>query len=96
MIGAWRARARAPAREPSGMDGPITYNRAATALVRSRRGLEQARDDLRLALEILRQLEAGTRRSRQASKRVTASLAEVLERLEDVTAALARSQKGLA
>lgn len=36
---------------------PMTYNRAATAFVRTRRHLEQARDEARLALEILTRME---------------------------------------
>lgn len=39
---------------------PVTYNRAATAVVRSRIYLERAQEEARLALEILSQMEDAT------------------------------------
>jgi hypothetical protein len=70
---------------------PITFNRAATAIVQSRHMLERARAEVNLAIEIIRQLDGhGSSSLRSASKRhlVTRSLQEFVGMLEDTQRAL--------
>lgn len=62
---------------------PTTYNRAATAVVQSRRLVEKARQELLLALDILRQLDGGGRgRGRPRVSRLLRAVEEELARLD--------------
>lgn len=61
---------------------PITLNRAATAIVKCRQRLEQARDEAQLALEILHRLREDGHHGREGSSEL------LLLSLEDVLAVL--------
>jgi len=61
---------------------PVTYDRAATELIRCRRHLRTARESLEVALEILERLNG------KSEGTPTASLEEVLGGLEEAEAML--------
>jgi hypothetical protein len=77
-----------------GTSGPRTYNRAATSVIRARCRLDQAHDEIRLALEILGAPEEGVAgwpgepAERQVAVR---GLEELLERIEATRRLGARS-----
>lgn len=68
--------------EAPGRHIPMTYDRAATELVRCRRHLQTARESLEVALEIFERLNG------KVEGTLTASLEEVLGELEEAEAEL--------
>lgn len=73
---------------------PMTYNRAATAFVRSRRLIEQAREEARLAVEILTGADPATGATPTSAVERTALLGQ-LERLLRSLEATERDLRGL-
>lgn len=72
---------------------PTTYNRAATAVVQSRRLVEKARQELLLALDILRQLAgAGDGRPRPRVARLLRAVEEQLAVLDGVNGGESRER----
>lgn len=65
---------------------PLTYRRAATSVERTRVRLHQAEAELRLALDILKRLEPGSRNGLDES-----SLKRFLEHLRDAQDELVRT-----